>query len=240
MVQMEEQPGWCKSAVVAVNRPVTAAARNVVFVSYSHDDQDWRRKFTQILAQLVRNRRLELWDDTHIPVGGDWRRSIGDGVRQAGVALLLVTDSYLASRFLVEEELPALVAQGARLVAVLIQDCLWDQEPLLAAVQWAHDPGRDGPLAAADAREVNGRIVRACRTLLEVAPVIEHPPRPLEPVTPDGSAVAEAPPDKVVALTSGAAGSLHGCRRCRPDTWSGPNWAACAGHSSEPDLGRSG
>src|SRR5204863_212501 len=75
-------------------------------------DQDWRRKFTQILAPLVRNRRLELWDDTHIPVGGDWRREIGDGVWRAGAALLLVTGSYLASRFIMEEELPALVAHG--------------------------------------------------------------------------------------------------------------------------------
>ena len=29
---------------------------------------------------------MELWDDTHIPVGDDWRRDIDDGVRQAGVA----------------------------------------------------------------------------------------------------------------------------------------------------------
>jgi len=53
-----------------VNRPAAAAARDAVFVSYSHDDQDWQRKFTQILAPLVRNRRLGLWDDTLIPAGG--------------------------------------------------------------------------------------------------------------------------------------------------------------------------
>ena len=71
-------------------------------------------------------------------------------MRRAGVALLLVTGSYLASRFIMEEELPALVAHGVRLVPVLVEDCLWDREPLLAAVQWAHDPGRDGPVAGAD------------------------------------------------------------------------------------------
>ena len=125
-----------------MSRPAVAAVRDAVFVSYSHDDQDWRRKFTQILAPLVRNRRLELWDDTHIPVGGDWRRDIDDGVRRAGAALLLVTGSYLASRFIMEEELPALVAHGVRLVPVLVGDCLWEQEPLLAAVQWA--PTRAG------------------------------------------------------------------------------------------------
>ena len=63
-----------------MNSPGAAAARDVVFLSYSHDDQDWRRKFTQLLVPLVRNRRLELWDDTHIPAGADWRRNIDAGV----------------------------------------------------------------------------------------------------------------------------------------------------------------
>ena len=187
-----------------MNRPAATAAHDAIFVSYSHDDQDWRRKFTQILAPLVRNRRLELWDDTHIPVGDDWRRDIEEGVRRAGAALLLVTGSYLASRFIMEEELPALVAHRVRLVPVLVEDCLWDCEPLLAAVQWAHDPGRDGPVAAADPREVNGWIVRACRTLLKIAPMAGQLPRPAGPVP------AEAPADQVVALASGPAGPLHG------------------------------
>jgi hypothetical protein len=74
-----------------------------------------------------------------------------------------------------EEELPTLVAHAVQLVPVLVEDCLWDHEPLLAPVQWAHDPGRDGPLAAVDPRKVNGRIVRACRKLLEVAPAAGQP-----------------------------------------------------------------
>ena len=156
-----------------------------------------------ILEPLVQDRRLELWDDTHIPVGGDWRRNIDDGVRRAGVALLLVTGGYLASRFIMEEELPALVAHGVRLVPVLVGDCLWDQEPLLAAVQWVGDPGRDGPLAAAKRREVDGRIVQACRALLQVAPVAGPPPGP-----PGRFPLGAL--ERVVALVPGAAGPLDG------------------------------
>ena len=125
-------------------------------------------------------------------------------MRRARAELLLVTGSYLGSRFIMEEELPALVAHGVRLVPVLVEDCLWDQEPLLAAVQWAHDPGRDGPLAAAPRREVDGRIVRACRALLKVAPVAGPPPGPAGPIP------AWAPPGQVVALAPGPAGPLHG------------------------------
>jgi hypothetical protein len=94
--RLGDQPVWRDPAAAAVSRPV-AAARDAVFVSYSHDDQDWRRKFMVMLAPDVRNHGLVLWDDTLIPVGDDWRRDIDDGVRRAGVALLLVTGSYLGS-----------------------------------------------------------------------------------------------------------------------------------------------
>jgi WD40 repeat protein len=178
-------------------------ARDAVFISYSHDDQDWRRKFTQTLVPLVRNRRLELWDDTHIPTGNDWRRDIDDAVRRAGVALLLVSGSYLASRFIMEDELPELVAHGVRLVPVLVEDCMWEQEPQLTAVQWAHDPGREGALAAADPREVNGRIVRVCRKLMEFAPAAGPPAPAAQPAS------DEVPADGVTALAPGRPGPLH-------------------------------
>ena len=126
-------------------------------------------------------------------------------MRRAGVALLLVTGSYLASRFIMEEELPALVAHGVRLVPVLVGDCLWDRG---AAAGRGAVGARPGPGRAAgepaDPREVTGRIVRACRRLLELAPVAGRPPRPAGPVP------AEAPPDQVVALAPGPAGPLHG------------------------------
>jgi hypothetical protein len=57
VARLVDQPGWCKPVVAVVNRPAAVPGHNAVFVSYSHDDQDWRRKFTQILAPLVRNRR---------------------------------------------------------------------------------------------------------------------------------------------------------------------------------------
>ena len=185
-----------------MSRPAAGAARGAVFLSYSHDDQDWRRKFTVMLEPDVRNHGLELWDDTQIPVGGDWRRDIEDGVRRAGVALLLVTGSYLASRFIMEEELPALVAHGVRLVPVLVKPCRWYREPRLAAVQWAHDPGRDGPVAGS--ADPEGQIVRVCDRLLELGPVAGAPPRPA------GLLPVGALPDQVVALAPGPAGPLDG------------------------------
>lgn len=147
--------------------------RDVVFVSYSHADRPWLDRLLVLLAPLVRNRRMELWADPHLPVGGDWRRGLSAAIDRAGSAVLLVSGDFLASRFIVEEELPALVARGVRLAPVLVRECLWEYEPLLEGVQWAHDPGRDGPLDQGGDQpgERDARLVRVCRRLIAMVGV---------------------------------------------------------------------
>jgi hypothetical protein len=113
-----------------------------------------------------------VWADEYIPVGDDWYRNIADVIERAQLALLLVSGDFLASRFIMEEELLSLVERGVRLVTVLLSDCLWEAEPLLASVQWAHDPGQDGPLALHSERksERDRRLVQICRRLMELLP----------------------------------------------------------------------
>jgi TIR domain len=123
-------------------------ARPFVFVSYSREDARWRDWFVGMLAPVARQERLEVWTDQREVVGYEWRPQLQDAIRRSRLALLLVSSTFLASEFIVGQELPALIEHGVHLVPVLVGDCLWDQEPLLASVQWAHDPGRDGPLVA--------------------------------------------------------------------------------------------
>jgi len=146
--------------------------QRLVFVSYSHGDREWLRRLLVLLRPVVRNRRFEVWADEYIPVGDDWYRNIADVVDRARLGLLLVSGDFLASRFIMEEELPALVERGVQLVPVLLSDCLWEAEPLLASVQWAHDPGHDGPLDLYSERksERDRRLVQICRRLMGLLP----------------------------------------------------------------------
>ena len=77
-----------------------------LFVSYSHPDRHWLRRFVVMLAPLARNRGIRFWADEHIWVGDDWHRAIQDAVGRAGVALLLVSPDFLASRFIVKRSCP--------------------------------------------------------------------------------------------------------------------------------------
>src|SRR3954470_15777893 len=94
------------------------AVRDGVFVSYSHADREWLRRFLVMLDPLARNRRVPVWADEQIRAGDEWRRQIDGAVTRAACALLLVSPDFLASRFIIDEELPALVAQGMRLASV--------------------------------------------------------------------------------------------------------------------------
>lgn len=146
-----------------------------MFLSYSHADREWMRRLTILLAPEVRNRRLELWADEHIQIGDDWRRDIFAALPRARLAVCLVTGDFLASRFIMDEELPALRAAGVRVVPVLVHECLWDTDRYLASVQWAHDPVRDGPLDLHNERpgERDRRLTAVCRRVLELLPPAE-------------------------------------------------------------------
>jgi WD40 repeat protein len=158
----------------------------LVFVSYSHEDAKWRRKFLVMLQPLVRNRGLDVWADEYIEVGDDWERDITGAIDRAALALLLVSPEFLASRFILDVELPALLQQRARLVCVLVRPSLWEEEPALKHVQWAHDPERDGALSLSALREKT--IVGICRRVRDFLPAtaatgeISPAPEPVEAV----------------------------------------------------------
>ena len=87
----------------------------MVFVSYSREDEQWRRRFVEMLKPLVRERRLEVWSDDRTVVGYEWRPQLAEAIARSRAALLLVSPSFLASDFIMDQELPALMEHGVAL-----------------------------------------------------------------------------------------------------------------------------
>jgi tetratricopeptide (TPR) repeat protein len=136
----------------------------VVFVSYSREDAGWMERFVKMLEPERRGLGLEVWFDTAIVAGREWRADIEAAIARADVALLLVSSDFLASSFIVEQELPALVARKVPLACALLRKCRYAAVDDLERVQWAHDPVRDGPIAMAS--DVDGAIADVVAALV--------------------------------------------------------------------------
>ena len=94
----------------------TARQLNRIFVCYSHSDRDWKDRLCQMLSPFLRdgNIELQLWvDDQRIQPGERWHEEIQSALRTAGVAVVLVSASFLESKYVIEHELPELISAAA-------------------------------------------------------------------------------------------------------------------------------
>jgi hypothetical protein len=141
--------------------------RSKVFISYAHADKRWLKEFQIMLTPLIRTERIDLWDDTKISAGDEWRAEIAKALQSTRVAVLLVTPNFLASAFIANNELPPLLdARGANGVTVLwvsVSSCFYAVTEI-AKYQAANNPAR--PLDMLNKAQRNRELVLICEQIL--------------------------------------------------------------------------
>jgi adenylate cyclase len=149
--------------------PVEAvAAGRGVFISYSHQDKAWLEQLRNHLKPYLRGQKVEVWDDTRINAGQLWRQEIEQALESACVAVLLVSPSFLASDFIVNEELPRLFERARRRGVVIqwvaVSASAWDQTEI-QHYQGTNSP--DQPLDSLSLSAQNQALVAICRQIKE-------------------------------------------------------------------------
>src|SRR5215472_10273203 len=83
----------------------------MIFVSYSHADEAWRKRFETMARPLSRAESMRFWSDRDIKAG-EWEKQIEAAMQDAVAAVLMVSDNFLASDYIMTKELPYLLRAG--------------------------------------------------------------------------------------------------------------------------------
>lgn len=162
-----------------------------VVISYCHLDTIWRDRLLTHLRPLEQEGRFSTWYDEKIPPGEDWEQAIKVALSNARVAVLMVTAEYLGSDFILQKEVPTILARkkdGLRVLPVLTKACVWRHIGWLSSMKIL--PIDDKPIASPD-HDIDAQLSAIASEVLlaledestERSPKMVHPLADLEVAT---------------------------------------------------------
>lgn len=117
-----------------------------VFISYSHADAEYLHRILVHLRPLEVARLIDPWSDTKIRAGDRWRDEIRSALANPVAAVLLVSADFLASDFIITDELPPLLAaadrRGTRIIPIVVKPCGFLRHKGLAQFQALNDASK--------------------------------------------------------------------------------------------------
>lgn len=133
-----------------------------------------------MLAPAIQGGHVDLWDDRKMAPGSKWKEEIQKALSSARVAVLLVSQNFLASDFITEQELPPLLRaakeEGVTIFWICLSSCLFEHTEI-ATYQAAHDVSRPlDRLSRPDRQAVLRRCANLIRTALETE--VDQVPQP--------------------------------------------------------------
>lgn len=134
-----------------------------IFISYSHENQEWLEErdpreggppsLLSFWKRAFRGQDIEFWFDRHEETGiagsDRWRELISIQIDRADIAILLITQDFVISPFIREEELPRIMERANRkeleLLPILVEPARWKELDLHGMFQMV--PGKSTPLS---------------------------------------------------------------------------------------------
>jgi hypothetical protein len=146
------------------------ARRTRIFVAYSHRDRKWLERLKVHIKALEPICEIDLWDDSRIAPGDDWRREILEALKATKIAVLLVSADFLASDFIREKELPLIVeaakTDAVQILPVLVSPCQYKNTPHLKDLQSINHDSK--PLTGMSLNEREGFWVKLTDEIIEI------------------------------------------------------------------------
>jgi transcriptional regulator with XRE-family HTH domain len=136
--------GIGQTEIPIADKPASSATRKKVFISYCHRDKNYLDRLLVHLKPLEKKGVLDVWADTKIMAGDKWKQEIVGALNSCQVAVLFVSADFLASDFIVNNELPPLLekaqSEGATIIPVILKPCRFVREETLSQFQAINSP----------------------------------------------------------------------------------------------------
>jgi hypothetical protein len=163
----------------------------MVFISYSHKDEEWKNRLVSHLGVLQSEGHLDIWDDKRIDAGADWYPEIQKAIDTSSVAILLISAGFLTSKFILSEEVPRLLErrekEGLRIFPVIVKPCAWQHVQWLTRMQVRPKDGR--PISGGGDFQIDTDMLAIAD---EIISIIRCAPR-----VPSGKSLATLGPEKI-------------------------------------------
>lgn len=100
-----------------------------IFLSYSRKDNYYKTKLSSHLSPLIRENNINVWDDSNIKPGDNWKKEIFNKLDSSDIVILLVSANFINSDFCFSIEMQKAILNqksgSTKVVPVIITPCLW-------------------------------------------------------------------------------------------------------------------
>ena len=104
-----------------------------VFLSYSHEDETYKKMLDQHLSPLRRNKKIITWNDRKLLPGSKLDEEIKEQLRTGDIIILMVSSSFIDSDYCYETEMKEAIERAergeCRIIPVIVRPCMWKETP---------------------------------------------------------------------------------------------------------------
>lgn len=103
-----------------------------LFIGYCHKDLKCKEQITTFMRVLEKAEQVNFhaWSDDDIQVGDNWEKTIAKAIQEAKVALLLISADFLASDYIMNQEIPQILSEANKgqliIIPFVIRPCPWE------------------------------------------------------------------------------------------------------------------
>jgi hypothetical protein len=120
-----------------------------IFISYKHDKNDERikKELYEFVQPALSTLDVNIWMDNFILPGSFWDREIKNKLAETDIALILVSQQYLGSKYIQGVEIPAFinkrVEEGMIIFPIILSPCTWEIYGWLKETQFLPRDGKN-------------------------------------------------------------------------------------------------